>query len=105
MFCGCFRRSGESESAPHGSLLPVTLTGQIALGAINVILLAPVWLQMTHLLVAEILWILLALASADQLFASHHSGVPPSRIASTGVSWRFGFKDAGHISRRGGPSS
>jgi heme A synthase len=87
------------------SLLPVTLTGQIALGAINVILLAPVWLQMTHLLVAEILWILLALASADQLFASHHSGVPPSRIASTGVSWRFGSKDAGHISRRGGPSS
>ena len=86
-------------------LLTITLTGQIALGAMNVILLAPVWLQMTHLLVAEILWILLVLASADQLFASHHSGVPPSRIASTGVTWGFGFKDAGHISRRGGPSS
>jgi len=86
-------------------LLTITLTGQIALGAMNVILLAPVWLQMTHLLVAEILWILLALASADQLFASHHSGVPPSRMASTGVSWSFGFKDTGHISRRGGPSS
>ena len=95
----------KQERSAWMSLLPVTLTGQIALGAINVILLAPVWLQMTHLLVAEILWILLALASADQLFASHHSGVPPSRIASTGVSWRFGFKDAGHISRRGGPSS
>ena len=95
----------KQERSAWMSLLPVTLTGQIALGAINVILLAPVWLQMTHLLVAEILWILLALASADQLFASHHSGVPPSRMASTGVSWSFGFKDTGHISRRGGPSS
>jgi len=45
------------------SLLLITLTGQIALGAMNVILLAPVWLQMTHLLVAEIFWILLVLAS------------------------------------------
>ena len=95
----------KQERSAWMSLLPITLTGQIALGAMNVILLAPVWLQMTHLLVAEILWILLALASADQLFASHHSGVPPSRIASTGVSWSFGSKDAGHISRRGGPSS
>jgi heme A synthase len=73
------------------------LTGQIALGAMNVILLAPVWLQMTHLLVAEMLWILLVLASADQLFA-HHSGVPLSRKASTGVSWSFGLKGTGHIS-------
>ena len=95
----------KQERSAWMSLLPITLTGQIALGAMNVILLAPVWLQMTHLLVAEILWILLALASADQLFASHHSGVPPSRMASTGVSWSFGSKDAGHISRRGGPSS
>jgi hypothetical protein len=30
---------------------------------------------MAHLLVAEIFWILLVLASADQLFATHHSGV------------------------------
>jgi len=84
--------------------MPVTLTAQIALGAMNVILLAPVWLQMTHLLVAEMFWILLVLASADQLFANHRSGVPLSRKASTGVSWRFGFKGTGHISRGGGHS-
>ena len=84
--------------------MPVTLTAQIALGAMNVILLAPVWLQMTHLLVAEIFWILLVLASADELFATHHSGVPLSRKASTGVSWSFGFKGTGHISRGGGHS-
>jgi heme a synthase len=85
-------------------LLIITLTGQIALGAMNVILLTPVWLQMAHLLVAKMFWILLVLASADQLFANHHSGVPSSRKASTGVSWSFGFKGTRHISRGGGHS-
>jgi len=87
------------------SLLPVTLTGQIALGAMNVILLAPAWLQMTHLLVAEMFWILVVLASADQLFATHHSGVPLSRKKSTPVNWSLAFKTTDHISGRGGPSS
>jgi heme A synthase len=84
--------------------LTVALAGQIALGAMNVMLLAPVWLQMTHLLVAEIFWILLVLASADHLSVNHHSGVPLSRKAGTGVSWSVGFKAANHISRRGGHS-
>jgi heme a synthase len=84
--------------------MPVTLTAQIALGTMNVILLTPVWLQMAHLLVAEIFWILLVLASADQLFANHHSGVPPSQKRSTGVNWSFSFKGTGHISRVGGHS-
>src|SRR5882724_12533698 len=85
------------------SLLPITLTGQIALGAINVMLLTPVWLQMTHLLVAEMFWILLVLASVDQLFANHRSGVPLSRKASIGVRWSLAFKTTDHISRTGGP--
>jgi len=84
--------------------MPVTLTAQIALGTMNVVLLTPVWLQMAHLLVAEIFWILLVLASADQLFANHHSGVPPSRKRSTGVNWSFAFRGTGHISRGGGHS-
>ncbi len=85
--------------------LAVTLAGQIALGAMNVILLAPVWLQMTHLLVAEIFWILLVLASADQLFAIHDSDVPPSRKKSAAANRNLALKTTGHISRRGGPSS
>ena len=44
-----------------------TLLAQATLGILNVLLLAPVWLQLTHLLVAEILWILLVLASANLL--------------------------------------
>ena len=55
-------------------ILGATLTTQIALGVMNVALLAPIWLQMTHLLVAEIFWILLVLASAD--FCQQNVGVP-----------------------------
>src|SRR5262249_55786441 len=40
-----------------------TLLAQIALGVLNVFLLAPIWLQLTHLLVAELLWILLVIVS------------------------------------------
>ncbi len=84
--------------------MPVALTAQIALGTMNVILLTPVWLQMAHLLVAEIFWILLVLASADQLFATHHSGVTASQKRSTGVNWRLSFKGTGPISPDGGHS-
>jgi heme A synthase len=44
-----------------------TLLAQAALGILNVLLLAPVWLQLTHLMAAEIFWILLVMASADVL--------------------------------------
>ena len=95
----------KQERSAWMSLLPITLTGQIALGAMNVILLAPVWLQMTHLLVAEIFWILLVLASADQLFATHYSGVPLFRKESAAVNWSLAFKTTDYINRRGGLSS
>jgi heme a synthase len=88
----------KQERSPWRSLLSITLTCQIALGALNVILLTPVWLQMTHLLVAEIFWILLVLASADQLFAPHHSAVPLSRKKNTAANWSCGFKTADQIS-------
>ena len=54
-------------------VLGATLTTQMALGATNVILLAPIWLQITHLLVAEMFWTLLVLASADLLLAKYRS--------------------------------
>jgi len=54
-------------------ILSVILTAQIGLGAMNVLLLAPVWLQMAHLLVAELVWILLVLGSAELLLASNIS--------------------------------
>ena len=95
----------KQERSPWLFLLPITLTGQIALGATNVILLAPVWLQMTHLLVAEIFWILLVLASADQMLATHPSDDPLSRSEATAANWSLAFKTMDQISRSGGPSS
>jgi cytochrome c oxidase assembly protein subunit 15 len=94
----------KQERLPWMPLLTVTLAAQIAVGTMNVILLAPVWLQITHLLVAEMFWILLVLASADQLFANRHSDLLGFRNGSTVVTWSLGFKGTGHISRAGGHS-
>jgi cytochrome c oxidase assembly protein subunit 15 len=58
---------GERDWSASRFVLGATLMAQIVLGLMNVILLAPVWLQMTHLLVAELFWILLVLASAELL--------------------------------------
>src|SRR4029077_9953911 len=51
-------------------MLAGVLIGQIGLGILNVLLLAPVWLQIVHLLVAELFWALVVLASANLLFAT-----------------------------------
>jgi cytochrome c oxidase assembly protein subunit 15 len=45
--------------------LIILLFVQVGVGMTNVLLLAPVWVQMAHLFVADALWILLVLASAD----------------------------------------
>lgn len=44
---------------------------QLVLGAVNVILLAPVWMQMVHLLVADLIWITFVLMSATVFRAGH----------------------------------
>jgi heme A synthase len=46
---------------------------QISAGAINLLLLAPVWMQMVHLLTADLLWIAFVLLSAFTLQDSSHS--------------------------------
>jgi len=51
-------------------MLAGVLIGQIGLGILNELLLAPVWLQLVHLLVAELFWVLVVLASATQLFSA-----------------------------------
>jgi heme a synthase len=39
--------------------------GQLCAGAINVILLAPIWMQITHLLLADLVWIALVLLAVE----------------------------------------
>jgi cytochrome c oxidase assembly protein subunit 15 len=43
----------------------VLALAQLAAGAINVILLAPVWMQITHLLLADLVWIALVLLAVE----------------------------------------
>jgi len=66
-----FWRRGRSSAIAF--LLTGTIAAQIGLGILNVLLLAPVWLQIIHLLFAEIFWVLLVLASATlvESTASH----------------------------------
>jgi heme A synthase len=47
------------------SAIGATLTLQVGLGVLNVFLLAPIWLQMAHLFVADVFWILLVASSAE----------------------------------------
>jgi cytochrome c oxidase assembly protein subunit 15 len=58
----------ERHSSKLIKMLAGVLIGQIGLGILNVLLLAPVWLQLVHLFAAELFWILVVLASANLLF-------------------------------------
>jgi heme a synthase len=55
-------RSGQSRLAIW--VLILTLA-QLAAGAMNVVLLAPIWMQITHLLLADSLWIGLVLLAVE----------------------------------------
>jgi heme A synthase len=54
--------------------LAAILTLQVAIGAANLLLLAPVWLQIVHLLIADGVWIGLVLFSAAALSSERRLG-------------------------------
>ncbi|HEX4954529.1 MAG TPA: COX15/CtaA family protein [Thermoanaerobaculia bacterium] len=56
-------------SARHDLWVTWLVLGQLALGLVNVALLAPIPIQMLHLLLADLLWIAVVLASAQRLTA------------------------------------
>ncbi|MEA4907569.1 MAG: heme A synthase [Chloroflexi bacterium] len=58
------KRSGAAAGHPslYGFLYAV-FTAQLAVGAANVILMAPVWMQLVHLLVTDLIWIGVVLIS------------------------------------------
>jgi heme a synthase len=53
--------------------LIILLFTEIGIGLLNVLLLAPVWLQILHLLVADAMWISLVLASATLVLGTADS--------------------------------
>lgn len=55
---------------------------QIGAGIVNVLLLAPVWMQLLHLLLADLLWILLVLLGAVVLARTEPAATAaPARVA------------------------
>jgi len=47
---------------------------QLLAGLVNLVLLAPVWMQLVHLLLADLLWIVLVLLAAATLAADPRDG-------------------------------
>lgn len=62
---------------------------QLCLGLLNVRLLAPVWLQLVHLLVADLTWLLLVLAAAEAI------GVRVGERAPSAETHALGHLDVG----------
>ena len=61
-------------SATLASAVAAILAMQIAIGVANMLLLAPVWLQIVHLLIADAVWIGLVLFSAAALSSERRQG-------------------------------
>lgn len=66
-------------SAAVGILVGV----QLIAGMINVALLAPVWMQMVHLLLADAVWIAFILTAASAMSTSRRGGMPVRAIELT----------------------
>lgn len=81
---------GSGPAFGPGSRVALLAGVQVALGSLNVLLLAPVWLQLVHLLVADLLWIALVLLAAASLAgragAAYRVSAVGPYIAGTGTS-------------------
>lgn len=57
---------------------------QLAAGAINVVLLAPVWMQLAHLLIADLLWVAFVLLGASVRATQVLDVTPDPKVGPTG---------------------
>jgi len=71
------RMRPSAATARLSRLLVALFAAQVVAGAINVALLAPVWMQMVHLLLADAVWIALVCTTAAAL-AVEDEAAPPS---------------------------
>jgi cytochrome c oxidase assembly protein subunit 15 len=62
-------RPDRSDPAVVGAVLERLVYLQVALGVVNVVLLAPVWMQIVHLLVADLVWIAFVLFATQTVAA------------------------------------
>lgn len=68
------RRGGPWDNRKLSSLVVGLLAGQYLLGALDVVLLAPVWMQVLHLLGADVLWSALVVLTARLTFIPAATG-------------------------------
>jgi heme A synthase len=61
------RRLPDQSVRETSGILALTIVLQLAMGAVNVYLLAPVWMQLLHLFIADVLWIVLVVLSAEAM--------------------------------------
>jgi len=60
-------QDSQQEAQTFSRLLTLGVMLQLAAGIINVLLLAPVWMQIVHLLLADLVWIILVLLAYSSL--------------------------------------
>lgn len=58
-------RSGRAPATRVGTVVMSLVLAQLAAGVLNILLLAPVWMQILHLLLADLLWIALVLMTLE----------------------------------------
>jgi heme A synthase len=61
-----------------GRIFTMLYFAQLASGALNVVLLAPIWLQLWHLLLSDVLWIILVLFAAVAF--AQRAAMPSERV-------------------------
>lgn len=85
------------------SALTTLFLAQVCVGILNVTLLAPVWLQLTHLLLADLFWIALVLTSTAALAAAP-TGEPRTDEATLRNARREGASGAGAAAHAHSPT-
>jgi heme A synthase len=82
-----FHRGSASASARKASLQLVGLCCfQLLVGAANLSLLAPVWMQLIHLLIADLVWIAMVLVAAESAVQTSRAYDGAPMLASSGKS-------------------
>jgi heme A synthase len=69
-------RSQHAPAVRMGNILAALVFAQLAAGVLNIALLAPVWMQILHLLVADLLWVALVVTTLETA-----PGFAPSQLA------------------------
>jgi cytochrome c oxidase assembly protein subunit 15 len=59
------RRTGIGGAVRAGSAAAVLVFAQLGLGVLNIALLAPVWMQLVHLLAADLMWVALVVMALE----------------------------------------